>query len=386
MLIMENTGLKITEVNDADGIQRNTQVWHQLQETNSSLTPWQTWEWNEAWWSHFGGNKRLKLLLFQTSSNEVVGIAPLCTARYLGTPVRRLVWVGTGQSDYLGVIAHPDYEEEVCSSLMTYLKETVHGWDVADLQQIRSQSVLGQIVNYNELDGESAMSDPCPFLSLPDEWKKLTNGLGKKMRTNIGYYNRLLQRTFPDTDFRLATEASLQDDLGSLFDLHQSRWKSRSLPGVLGSNRVQEFHRTVAKRFLANNWLRLHTLIADGQTIATLYCFAYQNRTYYYQGGFSIAHSRYSPGTVLLAKAIETAINEGHSEFDFLRGHEDYKYRWQPQERFNHNYNLVREENSLSGRAGRLLNRAERFVVCQALAYADRKSHKTPQISGASES
>ena len=40
------------------------------------------------------------------------------------------------------------------------------------------------------------------------------------------------------------------------------------------------------------------------------------------------AFSALSPGVVLTAAAIERAIALGRSEFDFLRGNEEYKYRF----------------------------------------------------------
>jgi hypothetical protein len=40
------------------------------------------------------------------------------------------------------------------------------------------------------------------------------------------------------------------------------------------------------------------------------------------------ASSRLSPGTLLIAHAIEEVIREGAAIFDFLRGQERYKYFW----------------------------------------------------------
>ena len=38
--------------------------------------------------------------------------------------------------------------------------------------------------------------------------------------------------------------------------------------------------------------------------------------------------SDYSPGLVLIGRALEEAVERGGSEFDFLRGDEPYKRRW----------------------------------------------------------
>ena len=70
-----------------------------------------------------------------------------------------------------------------------------------------------------------------------------------------------------------------------------------------------------------------------GRIIAALYGFHHATRTYYYLGGFDPEFKQYSPGTILIAHAIAEAIREGATEFDFLRGREDYKYRWRAVDR-----------------------------------------------------
>ena|SRR5438105_11909593 len=52
-----------------------------------------------------------------------------------------------------------------------------------------------------------------------------------------------------------------------------------------------------------------------------------------YLSGFDPALARFSLGTLLVGHAIEEAVREGAEEFDFLRGQEDYKYRWGAKDR-----------------------------------------------------
>jgi len=50
--------------------------------------------------------------------------------------------------------------------------------------------------------------------------------------------------------------------------------------------------------------------------------------TYYYQSGFNPEFEKISPGTLLIGHAIEQAISERQSQFNFLRGSEAYKHAW----------------------------------------------------------
>ncbi len=370
--LQDANALKITVVCDRNAISTLKTDWQNLYARSAEATPWQSWEWNEAWWRFFGKRKQARLLLFHSSCGTLQGIAPLCTAPYLGTPLRRLAWMGTGPSDYLGPLTAEGYEQEIAQLLLHHLHTQVTGWDIADLQQIRPDSAF-----YTEFCTQNhtpISMEPCPYLQLPEKWETLTAGLSKKMRSNIGYYERLLVRTFPDAEFYMASGQTLFEDIDAMIALHQKRWHARSLPGALGGTRIRQFHMLAAQRFLEADILRLHMLKIEGKPAAALYCFAGRGRTYYYLGGFDLQLSRYSPGILLTARAIRQAIEEKHREFDFLRGHEAYKYRWLPSERINQRLFLQRAHKSMPARLGTLLNKAEYYVTDNARAYAERKS------------
>ncbi len=381
--------MRIVELRDGGALAGMEQEWRSLQAQCPDSTPFQTWNWNEAWWRVFGGHKRLHLLLFyETDRNgrdALVGIAPLYASRHLGTPLRRLAWLGTGSSDYLGPLALPEFTEAVADGLLRHLDRHVRGWDMADLQQIRASEPLAcsdRAWPAIRPDHQAVLPmERCPYVTLPGTWEQFLARLGKKLRSNIGYYDRLIQRELSDVRIFLADAQTLPRGMTALFDLHQKRWTARWLPGVLGSRRVQRFHREVSARFLAQGWLRLHLLEAGGEIRSAIYCFARNGRTYYYLGGFSPELARYSLGTALTARAIRMAIEEGCVEFDFLRGEEGYKYRWQPEERVNCRLLLLRQRAALGGlgrlpgRAGLALNSVERYVVHRARSIAARMDH-----------
>ena len=52
------------------------------------------------------------------------------------------------------------------------------------------------------------------------------------------------------------------------------------------------------------------------------------NRAFFYLGGFDPEFGALSVGSLAIAAAMERAIEEGASTFDFLAGREAYKYRW----------------------------------------------------------
>ena len=66
----------------------------------------------------------------------------------------------------------------------------------------------------------------------------------------------------------------------------------------------------------------------DGQVVAASLNIVHGKTVYYYLGGFSSELSRFGPGNVLFARAMQRGIDRDYRVFDFLRGAEPYKYRW----------------------------------------------------------
>ncbi len=376
--------MKIVEETDDFIFERIETAWKNLQERCPDSTPFQTWEWNSVWWKHFRSRKRLKLLLFYDKQGNLVGLAPLYTSWHLNLPMRRLAWVGTGTSDYLEILADPDHKKSVHEAFLKLLNTDLRGWDIADLQQIRNDNHLLNKTAEADINSPSSNipMEPCPYLPLGIDWDETAKSLGKKMRSNIRYYERLLLKNYEKAHFFCADSATLDDGMTAFFALHQSRWNARWLPGVLGSKKVQAFHREAAELFLEQDWLRLHLLMVDDSLRAALYCFRYRDRTYYYLGGFSLELAKYSLGTLLTAKAIQRAIADGCSEFDFLRGDEEYKYKWTSEQRWNHRLLILREREGMGGlgvipgKAGFAVNRMERYIAHRAKLYSEKQSGK----------
>ena len=77
-----------------------------------------------------------------------------------------------------------------------------------------------------------------------------------------------------------------------------------------------------------NGWLQLTFLVVDGQKAASYLNFDYLNRIWVYNSGFSRSFMDISVGWVLLGHLLQWANENQRSEFDFMRGDEDYKYRF----------------------------------------------------------
>jgi len=81
-------------------------------------------------------------------------------------------------------------------------------------------------------------------------------------------------------------------------------------------------------------YLWLGFLEVDGEKVAASLNFDYKNKLWGYNSGVSRAHMELSPGWVLLAHVIQWCCENNRYEFDFMRGDEEYKYRFGGVNRF----------------------------------------------------
>lgn len=342
--------MEIREVGDLGALSGElAEGWRRLAQVSGRATPFQTFEWLAAWRAGVGRGGKLVVLELRERA-ETVGIAPFVS--------RGKVWTlaGQGGSDYLDLLSAPGRENEVCAALGAWLDAHKSRWAWLDLQQVRPGAAIESLPGVEAWPGET-----CPYLPLEPTWEDQRKAFGKKLRGNLGYYERALEKAH-SLVLRLATPETLDADMDAFFLLHQKRWRGRWMPGAFASERAREFHRAAARNLLDAGMLRLHLLELDGVVQAAIYCFHLGARTCYYLGGFEPTLARLSLGTVLTGRAIRHAIEaDGAREFDFLRGDEPYKYKWGAQDRFNRR--LVRT----SGAAGAILAHGGRALLAAEL-------------------
>jgi len=75
-------------------------------------------------------------------------------------------------------------------------------------------------------------------------------------------------------------------------------------------------------------WLQLAFMEVDGQKAAAYLNFDYAGHIWVYNSGLNFALRELSPGWVLLGNLLKWANDHQRTSFDFLRGGEDYKYRF----------------------------------------------------------
>jgi len=307
--------------------------WEDLWRRDPNATPFQAPQWLLPWWRHFGSEEPFALAV-RGASGRLDALAPLYVLRDEDESLG--MFIGTGMTDYLDLLAAPGTELEP-------LYRTIAGHDCMlwDFQQLRPSSPLLAAPAPPSLGDNVEDQEPCPVLSIEGAGEDLQGLLSTHFRKKIRYYRRSLERLGAVT-YEEATPANVEELLAALYDLHARRWALRDLPGVLGDDVVQSFHGAVAPGMLAAGALRMYAVRIDSRIVAVFYGFAHHRTVYYYLSGYEPELERLSIGTLLVAHAIEEAVRAGATTFDFLRGAEEYKYAWGATDRMNRHRQWIR--------------------------------------------
>lgn len=303
--------------------------WDALWASVSTSTPFQSSAWLLSWWSIFGSGE-LRVIAAR-DEGRLVGLAPFYLSR---TPEGHgeLRLVGVGISDYLDVLATADLRGDVARAVERELHAWREDWVFCGFDRVRPGSLLLEIAPPGDADERMVEEEPCPVLALPDRPEMLGAVVGNNLVKTLRNDRRRAEKEGV-VEVERAGARTLDAALEALFELHGARWRSRGQPGVLSDAAVRAFHRLAAPALERAGILRLHVLRVGGRIVAVHYGLRAGPTAYSYILGFDPGAAPMSPGTLILASAIEEAIAEGAAEFDFLGGRESYKYRWRPVDR-----------------------------------------------------
>ena len=303
----------IEEATTTADLERLRPEWERLWAAVPTATPFQHPAWLIPWWKHVAEGDLWTLAV--RDGGRLVGLVPL----YVYTQPsgsRDVFLLGIATSDYLDALCEtPD----VVAAALAHLDHHRDRWDVLDLQPLPAASPLRSAVTPPGWCDLMGQADVCPALSFPPT-------LGGNVVQNLRYYRRRADRV--GAVIEPADRYTLAEMYDALQRLHAARWATRDQPGVLATDGVQRAHAESLPQLLDAGLLRMYGLRVGDRIVAVFYGLADGRRVYYYLGGFDPAHRDLSPGTLLIGHAIDAAVADGATAFDFLKGREAYKYLW----------------------------------------------------------
>jgi CelD/BcsL family acetyltransferase involved in cellulose biosynthesis len=339
--------LSIQSIESLDALAALEPEWQALWRSDPAATPFHSPDWLLPWTRHLWGGGKLCILAVRDGA-RLVALAPFFFWGYGRLPeIVRVSFLGVGISDRLGMLAAPESELDAARAVWDYLVRIGDQWHVCDLEELRPGSALLRAELPDGLVAHDSPCGVCPVLPLPATVEQLYAALDPKFRRNLHQSAARLARD--GAVFATVPPDECADAIRDLCRLHAARWQERQEPGVLASEALHRFHLDAAPRLAAHDLARVYVLRLNGETVAVQYNLRRDRRVYAYLSGFDPAHARSSPGAALLAHSIGSAIQEGATEFDFLRKREDFKYHWGARDRVNRKLLILHSAASARG-------------------------------------
>src|SRR6266498_1311968 len=315
-------------------------TWNALVELSIADTPFSRYEYLGEWWKTLGGGEwsvetdsrveRPELVLISATENDqLIGIAPLFITEY--DSQRALMLLGSIEiSDYLDLIVRAEDHARFLSGLLDFLASSVaEDWSVLDWYNLPDSSpTLAVLKTESERRGWTHHEEvyrPTPRIPLHGSFDEYLSRLEKKQRHEIRRKMRRAAESEKNVRFHVIDPtADIESELNAFFNLMvQDPNKEQFLHPEMREQMTVTIRNAFERGYL---WLAF--LEVDGAKAAASLNFDYKNKLWGYNSGVGREHMELSPGWVLLSHVIQWCCENNRTEFDFMRGDEEYKYRF----------------------------------------------------------
>jgi CelD/BcsL family acetyltransferase involved in cellulose biosynthesis len=340
--------------------------WEDLYHDSPLATPFQSWAWLYSWWESYGEDYELRLVAMRDEKGLLVGLMPLMLQRQRG--LTRLLFIGTGITEYLDILARKGWEARVAEAGLTALKQ-MGSWQVTDLQELRPEAVAWSI--FQRWHGHRARlwQSSCPVIAAKP-WNELLVSVSRNLRSTV---RRALRRAKEDrVRVELASVEDAERAARRFVGLHHEMWRGRNIAPEHLTKRFESHIVAAACRMTACGLGGISEFWRDGEVVASHFLILGQNSVgHYLSGATNEALQRYQMSSLYICDGVTVARDRQSAYFDLLRGEESYKLRWNPRIVLNHRAVMGRDTVLWGLYAGyhHLRSRARRY----------EKAERTPQ-------
>lgn len=308
---------------DSEGLRELEEEWRDLYHDAPLATPYQSWAWLYSWWEHYGEGYELRLVTIRVD-DLLVGVLPLMLERGTG----RLLFLGSGITNHLDVVARNGWEEEVGRAGAEALRG-MRSWRVADLWQLRPEAAAWYLYRSWDKHRLAVWQGSCQMLDLEAGWEELLSSLSQKFRSNV---RRALRRAEQDGGHWEPAPPELAEEAArTLVALHRESWEGREIGPEHLTQRFEAHLRTAARRMSAQGLGTVSELRRDGEVIAShLVIFGKDFVEGYLAGATKEASRRYSIDALCVRDLVSASEALDVPRASIGRGEESYKLRWRP--------------------------------------------------------
>ena len=303
-------------VGDRESFMQLEALWRAVETQSQGGTPFQSFAWCNQWLKYRG--KGYAPFILVSSDRRV--IAPFAQTVVGRTHVLRLI--GTGDSDYLGLVTSMAPREAWCA-VIAELQKRKHEWQLLHLHSIRQKGdVLSALRQHKGISVIERDYEKCPNLSISGTWEAY---LGRKKK--VKYESRRWAKRVKEVGAVTVDSVALplsSELLNEMIDVERESWKWELGTAALKPGEQADFIGAVLRdpQMPAKVWC----LRTDKKLAAFAVVFEDEAGWYYYLPSFR--NTCPNAGAHLLSCIVEEAFSSGCRFVDLLQGDHGYKSLW----------------------------------------------------------
>ena len=330
----------VVEINHIDALEEYRLPWQALLGQTRGGSFFQSLDWLQCYWRHYGEGQRLRVLIV-LDGRRPVGIVPLAVVReQTGVgPMRVLTYPLHGWGWFYGPIG-PN-PTAALTLAMKHVAATERDWDMCDLRWVDNDRI-----DHGRTQG--AM-DAAGLTATKQVWKStavVTNSCGwdeyfasrtTKHRGNVRRYEKRVAK-LGSIDFEryrpLGSAHGEDDPRWDLYDacleVAERSWQSQSQTGTtICHESVRDFLRESYALAVSNGMADVCLLRLDGRPIAFSYNYVHDGYVAGLRFGFDAGLAKSGVGNVMYHRMLRDSFDRGDRVFDLGVGSLAAKRVWQ---------------------------------------------------------
>lgn len=326
----------VHEVNHVDELSSCRLLWNSLLEQTEGATFFQSLDWLETYWRHYGSGQKLRVLIV-VAAGRPIGILPLVvrTEPTRVGPVRVLTYPLHDWGSFYGPIG-PNPTATLHLGLQ-HVASTDCDWDLLDLRWVNHD--LGRTSRAMQRAGFSPKEQPwtqTALVEMTGSWEEYWESRPKAWRQNVDRLGRRLSEQGEITHVRYRPEGAACGDGDPRWDLYdacvelsEKSWQGSSTTGTtLCHESVEEYFRETHAKAAKTGSLDLNLLLVDGKPAAFAYNYRRHQNMYGLRKGFDPCLAKFGAGNVLQQMMLQDSFRRGDRQYDLGIGYRESKQQW----------------------------------------------------------
>jgi CelD/BcsL family acetyltransferase involved in cellulose biosynthesis len=332
--------MQVTEISNPADLAGCRLLWKSLLTKTPEASYFQSLDWLESYWRHYGHDQKLRVLVVRSES-DAVGIVPL-VVRNQRTRLGR-ARVCTYPLDHWGVFYGPIGPQPAATltAALQYVRSQPRDWDLLSLPWVHRDGCdrgrTWRAMRFVGWQPVEEVDELAPAVDLGGSWDEYWASRDGRCRSNVARSERRLAEQGRVEYVRYRPLGVAYDDADPRWDLYEAclrvarnTWQAGAATGnTLSHGNVEPFLRDAHAAAARAGGLDLNLLFVDGRPAAFAYNYHYCGQVSGLRMGYDPSVSRHGTGTVLFKRMLHDSFDRGDRTFDLGPASLEWKRPWQ---------------------------------------------------------